>query len=154
MTTAQALPQMTRKSAYEEWENKQGVPIVGGFYIADINDVEVKPWGYMGADGAIVDLEGCGGTNSGYVVEIAPGKSAAQVKHMFEALFYVTKGRGATTVWISDTEKHSFEWQAGAVFSVPLNSRYQHFNGSGSEPARLFAVTTAPTVMNLFHNED
>src|SRR5438876_9623 len=35
MTTAQALPQMTRKSAYEEWENKQGVPIVGGFHNED-----------------------------------------------------------------------------------------------------------------------
>jgi hypothetical protein len=35
-----------------------------------------------------------------------------------------------------------------------LNAWYQHFNGQGNEPARLFSVNSMPIVFNLFHNEE
>ena len=151
---APLAPVLQRQSAYDLWEQKQGIPIVTGFYIADVNDIEVKPLDLMRVPGAIVDLEGCGGTNSAYAIEIPAGGATTPIRHMIEILCYVTKGRGATTVWYGENEKHSFEWQTGSVFSVPLNARYQHFNGSGTDPTRIFVVTTAPTVMNLFHNEE
>jgi hypothetical protein len=69
-------------------------------------------------------------------------------------MVYVLGGRGATTVWYKDEAKHTFEWGAGSLFAIPLNSRYQHFNTSGQEPARYFAVTTAPIVLNLFRDDD
>ena len=40
------------------------------------------------------------------------------------------------------------------MFAIPLNSSYQHFNGSRDEPVRLFAGTTCPRMINIFHNED
>ena len=64
--------------------------------------------------------------------------------------FISPAAEGATNVWQSDGQKHSFEWQTGSLFAVPLNAWYQHFNGSGSEPARYFAVTNAPFMINLF----
>ena len=37
---------------------------------------------------------------------------------------------------------------------MPINAHYQHFNASGSEAARYFAVTNSCFMMNLFHNVD
>ena len=37
-------------------------------------------------------------------------------------------------------ERHSFEWQTGSLFAIPLNASYRHYNGSGAEPARFVAV--------------
>ena len=37
---------------------------------------------------------------------------------------------------------------------IPLNASYIHYNGSRDEPVRLFAGTTCPRMINIFHNED
>jgi hypothetical protein len=37
---------------------------------------------------------------------------------------------------------------------IPLNASYQHFNGSGSEPARYISVTTAPPALRLYNDVD
>lgn len=67
---------------------------------------------------------------------------------------YIAKGHGATRVWQTGGKKHTFEWGPGSLFAMPINARYQHFNGSGSEAVRYFAVTNACFIMNLFHNLD
>jgi len=71
-----------------------------------------------------------------------------------EEMIFVLSGRGSTSVWNAGEKKNSFEWQAGSLFAIPLNAHYQHFNGSGTEPARYLAVTTAPIMMNLIRNDD
>jgi hypothetical protein len=71
---------------------------------------------------------------------------------MYELTLYVVAGRGATSVWQDEKKKASFEWQAGSLFSIPLNAWYQNFNGSGQEPARYIAVTNAPPMMRLFRD--
>ena len=59
---------------------------------------------------------------------------------------------GTTTVEAAG-RRHGFEWRAGSLFALPLNERYRHYNTSGSEPARLVAVTNLPLLVNAFHNE-
>ena len=58
-----------------------------------------------------------------------------------------------TTVTAADGRKHTFEWGPKSLFSVPLNSKYRHFNGSGREPARLAATNNLTWLMNLFRTE-
>jgi mannose-6-phosphate isomerase-like protein (cupin superfamily) len=112
-----------------------------GFFIEDLKALELQPWDGKGGMGVRICLEGTGETNDAYVCEITPGKSLKPQRHLFEELIYIVSGRGATTIWQDSGPKRTFEWQEGAIFSPPLNSWYQHFNGSGDQPARYFAVT-------------
>jgi hypothetical protein len=66
----------------------------------------------------------------------------------------VGSGRGATTLWHDENSKRTFEWGPGAIFALPLNVSYQHFNVSKDEPVRFLAGTNLPHMINLFHNED
>jgi uncharacterized RmlC-like cupin family protein len=142
------------KSSYEEWRDKQSLPVVTGFHIEDLRDVELEPWDWKGGSAAFLDLEGTGDTSDAYILELAPGEKTTPRKHVYEELVYVLAGHGRTRVWQDGEPEVSFEWGAGAVFAIPLNANYQHVNISGQEPARYIAVTDAPIVINLFHNLD
>ena len=143
-----------QQTSYAKWQEEDGLPIIRGFYVADLKDVEVVPWTRKGGKGACINLEGTGGTNDAYVAEIPPGGSLNPEKYLFEELVYILSGRGATTIWNEGGPKQTFEWQAGSLFSPPLNVWRQHFNGQGDKPARFLAVTSAPTMIDLFHNKD
>jgi oxalate decarboxylase/phosphoglucose isomerase-like protein (cupin superfamily) len=142
-----------RYDTYKHWLEAQKIPVIEGFYIEDINDVELEYWDLKGVPASFVILEGTGGTNDAYICEIPPGGSTKPQKHMYEEMVYITRGHGATTVWQKNGKKHTFEWGPGSLFAIPLNAHYQHFNGS-REPARYYAVTNNCFVMNLFHSVD
>ena len=139
-------------SSYQKWLQQEGLPVITGYYIEDLKTVEVQPWARKEARGTYINLEGTGGTNDAYVCEIGPGKATAPQRHLFEELIFVVSGRGATSIWLDEQHKQTFEWGPGSLFSPPLNVWHQHFNGQGDKPARFLGVTSAPMVMDLFHN--
>ncbi len=139
---------------YKEWLKREGIPVLETFYIKDVKTENLAPWKRKGGSGVFLNLIGTEDTNDSYICEIPPGKSLHPQRHMFEEMIYVVSGNGSTTVWVDGGSKNNFEWQAGSVFAIPLNTWHQHFNGSGDRPARYLAVTDAPLVMNLFHNRD
>jgi oxalate decarboxylase/phosphoglucose isomerase-like protein (cupin superfamily) len=143
-----------RVDTYQEWQKAQAIPVVGGFYVPDIKTLELFPWKLKGAAGSFIRLDGAGKATDAYVCEIPRGGKLKPQRHLYEEMVYIASGRGATAVWQNNGERRVFEWQAGSLFAVPLNASYQHFNGSGTEPARYLAVTNAPLMMNLFHNAD
>ena len=145
---------LPRIDTYRNWQEAQKIPIVRGFFVEDIKTVELAPWELKGGLGAFVNLDGTGDVNDAYICEIPPGGKLQPQKHLYEEMVYVAKGHGATTVWQKDGKKHTFEWGPGSLFAIPLNAWHQHFNGSGSESARHFAVTNSCFMMNLFHNVD
>lgn len=137
---------------YGDWAAGEGVPVVEDFGV-DLLAVETAPWARFGCNGAIVHLKGRGDFVSIFVLELAPGARGAPQQHLFEEVIYVLAGRGNTVVETRDGRRHSFEWGPKSLFALPLNCRYQHFNGSGQEAARLASTTNAPIMINLFHND-
>ena len=145
---------LPKVDTFNQWLDAQKIPVVRGFFVEDLNKVELAPWDLYGGLASFVILDGTGGVNDGYVCEIAPGQKLKPQKHLYEEMIYITQGVGATSVWQKNGKKHTFEWGPGSLFAMPLNAAYQHFNASGSEPARFFAVTNSCFMMNLFHNLD
>jgi len=143
------------KSPYERWKESEGLPTIRGYFIKNLLDVELTPWKSSG-DGlaTFVNLEGTGGFNDTYICEIPPGKSLKPHKHLFEESIYILKGQGATSVWLDENKKQSFEWHEGSFFAMPMNAWHQHFNVSGSEPVRFVAMTSAPRVLDTFNNHE
>ncbi len=141
-------------TTYEQWVKAQAIPVVSEFSISNLKEVEVRPWERLGAYGAMIVLQGAEDVNNAYLLEIGGGGSVQPERHLYEEMVYVLSGRGATTVWNEGGPKRTFEWHEGSLFAVPLNAWHQFFNGQGSETARFYVVSSAPLVMNLYHNLD
>ena len=140
-------------SPYEQFLQREAIPVIKGYFIEDLMALELKPWERMGALGCYLNLGEQQETDA-YICGIAPASATLPQRHLFETLVYIVTGRGATTVWHEENIKRTFEWSAGAIFAIPLNVSCQHFNVSKDEPVRLLAGTNMPHLMNLFHNED
>ena len=139
---------------YEAWQQREGVRAIRDFAFEDLNAIELTPWARKGGKGAIINIPNEHLPSDAHLVEIAPGGRSEPERHLYEETVYVLAGRGATSVWLDERHKQTFEWQPGSLFSIPLNATYQHFNASGDTPARYIAITNAPPMMRLFNDDD
>ena len=138
---------------YMDFIQTEGIPIYEE-YSVDCVTLALEPWARLGGKGAYVNLTGRGDFCNVYVSEIPPGGQLKPEQHLHDELIHVVAGRGATTIELPGGAKHTFEWGKSALFAIPLNAKHQHFNGSGSEPARFAAITNLPIYLNLTHNAD
>ncbi len=151
MSEPQKLPRFGI-DPYLEWVKKEGLPIAED-YAVDLFKVPTGDWPRHGCKGAAVHLKGRCDFSNMFLFEIAPGKSTAPLRHLYEDVYYVLEGRGSTQVEFSDGRKHTFEWGPKSMFAVPLNARHWHHNGSGRERVLIVSTTDMPLLMNTFHNE-
>ena len=138
---------------YRDFLKTEGIPVVEA-YSVDCRTVALEPWERLGGLGTYVHLAGKSDYLSAYVVEIPPGGELKPEQHMHDELMHVISGRGATVIEDPNGKKHSFEWGPTAIFGIPMNAKHQIFNGSGTEPARLAAVTDLPIIFNIFHRTE
>ena len=143
-----------KDTPYLRWVRSQGLDIVSAHYVQNLRHVELKPWARRGGRGVFINHDASRTTNDCYVCEIPPAGKLAPQRQIYEEMIYVLEGRGSTTIWNSKGARTTFEWKAGAIFGIPLNTWHQHFNGSGQAPARFVAVTNAPPVINLYEDLD
>ena len=141
-------------SPYAEWQATENVPIIGGLVVPDLRgELPMSMWARKGVEGAFISLRGGEESMDAYIIDIPPTKNTEPEKYMFEEEYVVLSGRGATTIWLEGGQKQTFEWQAGSVFSPPMNAWRQHFNGSADQPVRLLAISNAPVMFNLFRSD-
>jgi oxalate decarboxylase/phosphoglucose isomerase-like protein (cupin superfamily) len=139
-----------KETPYTRWVRAEGLDIISGFHVPDLHATELKPWPRRGGRGVYINHDASRTSNDCYICEIPPGRELAPQRQLFEEMIYVLDGRGSTAVWNDAGARVQFEWQRGSIFAIPLNTWHQHFNGSGTQPARYVAVTNAPQVINLY----
>ena len=154
LETPDNLEKFAEPDFYVEWQQREGVKVINDFAFEDLATVEVGPWERKGGSGAIINISQRALPNDAHLVEIKPGGKSEPEHHMYEETMYVVAGVGATSVWLDEKQKVTFEWHEGSLVSIPLNAWYQHFNASGSEPARYLSVTNAPPIMRQWRNDD
>lgn len=138
---------------YLDWCAGEGLPVVEDFCV-DLHRVETKSWARAGVDGAFVHLKGRGDFISVFLFDLAPGARSVPQGHLYEEVFLVVSGHGSTQIEFADGSKRSFEWGPNSLFAIPLNARYQLFNASGRERARLASTNNLCLIMNLIHEPD
>jgi len=142
-----------RKSAFLEWCEAEGLKVIDGYGVEDLRTVPLEPWDRLGGAAAYCHLAGSQGFVGALVAEIPPGRNLKPIRHMYEEQVLILNGRGATQFWSEGSkEPLTLEWQAGSLFSPPLNCRHQHFNGSSQDPVRIVAVNNAPLIINIFNS--
>jgi oxalate decarboxylase/phosphoglucose isomerase-like protein (cupin superfamily) len=139
-----------KETPYTRWVRSEGLDIVSSFYVPDLRTVELKPWARRAGRGVFLNHDASRTSNDCYVCEIPAGGQLAPQHQLYEEMIFVLEGLGSTVVWNEAGRRTSFEWKAGALFAIPLNTWHQHFNGSGMTPARYVAVTNAPAIINAF----
>jgi len=142
-----------QKTAYFRWMKGQGIPIVDGYGVEDVRNIALSPWARTGGSAAFVNLYGMEGVTGMYVAEIPAGGALRPEKHFYEEVICVLEGQGATEVWQEGGRKQMFEWGPWSLFAPPLNTWHRLING-GRQPVKFLAVTDAPLVMDVIHNED
>jgi mannose-6-phosphate isomerase-like protein (cupin superfamily) len=138
---------------YEQWLAAEKVPVVEDAAV-DLTAVATGPWDRLGIDATFVHTAARGDLDTVYVLDIPPGGATNPVRHLFEAVFLVLDGRGSVVMDAPDGTRRSFEFGRASLFALPLNARYQFFNSSGNERARLAAVANIPMVMKQFRDAD
>jgi oxalate decarboxylase/phosphoglucose isomerase-like protein (cupin superfamily)/mannose-6-phosphate isomerase-like protein (cupin superfamily) len=140
------------KTYYECWMDKEGVPMVEGLGVTDVRRISLRPWSRLGCDGAYLQLRGLEGITGVYVGRIAPRAMTEPEKHLYEKVLYIVQGEGVAEFQQRGRVPQSISWKTGSLFSPPLNSTHRLINHCES-PAIFVAVTTAPMVLDHFHNE-
>ena len=137
---------------YDRFMEAEGVPVYRGIGVRRVQDLPLAPWKRLGGRGSYIQLYGTEGLWGLYVVEIPAAGALNEERHLYEKVVLVVEGRGSTEVWQEgQTRRHAFEWQAGSLFTIPLNARHRLINAANA-PALLLCGTSAPNVMNLFDN--
>jgi oxalate decarboxylase/phosphoglucose isomerase-like protein (cupin superfamily) len=139
-----------KDTPYTRWVAAEGLDIVSGHYIRDLRELELKPWPRRGGRGVFINHDASRISNDCYVCEIPAGAKLAPQRQLFEEMILILDGRGATRVWNDAGHEVNFEWQAGSLFAIPLNTTHEHVNLSGRDPVRFVSSTNLPPVLNLF----
>ena len=147
-----ALIKPRAKSCYERWIESEGVSVVEGFGVSDVRHLSLSRWHRLGCDGAYLRLHGIDGSTGAYVGRIAPGTTTEPERHLYEKVIYIIHGEGVAEFQQRGRVPQSIAWKAGSLFAPPLNATHRLIN-HGKEPALFLAVTTAPMILDHFHNE-
>ena len=94
---------------------KEGVPVVEGFGVTDVRNLQLKNWQRLGCDGAYLQLRGLEGITGVYVGKLAPGATTQPERHLYEKVIYILQGQGVAEIQQRDRVPQRFNGKPAAV---------------------------------------
>src|SRR6266699_3567718 len=113
---------------YDAFMESEGIPVFRGIGIRKVQDLPLAPWKRTGGRWHCIQLYDTETKWGCYVVEVPPAGALNAVRHVFE-------------------------WQKGALFSIPMNAWPRIVNATAGG-ALLLAGTTETNVLNMINNVD
>ncbi len=140
---------------YFERSERVGERLLRTNFVKDLRAVALDPWPERGegVSAMFFDMAGMQ-TLRPHVTELAPGGRTAAHRHLREELIHILTGRGHTRIWHASRggpELH-IEWEAGDLFSPPLNAWHEHVNTDPNTPTRYYSVENI-VLEKLFLND-
>jgi quercetin dioxygenase-like cupin family protein len=135
------------KSSFQKFVQQEGAPLYEGSVLQDLATLPLADWERRGGKVAYTRL-GNQENNNLQIVEIPPKGELKPERHIYEAIMYVMRGKGATTLGQEGEPKHTVGWEEGSLLAVPLNAWHQEFNSSADEPCRILFGTNLAHVIN------
>lgn len=112
MAKANTFQEWYVQSSYQEFVRKEGLPLYEGSALQDLSALPLADWERRGGKAAYTRL-GNQETYNLQIIEIPPRGQLQPEHHMYEAVMYVMKGRGATSIWQEGEPKRTVEWDEG-----------------------------------------
>ena len=84
-----------KATPYTRWVKAEGLDIIDGLYVPDLNTVELRPWLRRGGHGVFINHDASRTSNDCYVCEIGPGGELKPQRQLFEEMILILSGTGS-----------------------------------------------------------
>jgi len=138
-----AITEMVQR---EQWNKKN--PPVEAAIVKDLKTTELVTRAYRKTKARFYRLGGAIRLQP-HLSELPPGGISVKHRHTTEAVLYIVRGKGYTTVGYDGEEEQRIDWEEGDMLGIPLWSWHQHFNTSETEVARYLAIQDTFTIKQM-----
>ena len=120
---------------YDQLQAKEGIPVVKGNVYQRRDYAGVRALGANGRVGLFFKFFAPAADRRLRVAKIPAGQPDIAAAPSLRRDRLRCQGAGATSVWQEGTAKVTFEWGAGAIFAIPLNSSYCTSTARATKPS-------------------
>jgi uncharacterized RmlC-like cupin family protein len=138
-----AITEMTQR---EQWNKKN--PPTEATIVKDLRTTDLVAREYRGTRARFYRLSGAIRLQP-HLSELPPSHASVNHRHTTEAVLYIVKGKGHTTMGYDGDELETVHWEEGDLIGIPLWAWHQHFNDSDTETARYLAIQDTFTVKQM-----
>jgi uncharacterized RmlC-like cupin family protein len=130
----------------EAWNKKH--PPTEAVIVKDLKTTELVPREFRNTKARFYRLNGAIRLQP-HLSELPAGGHSVKHRHTTEAVLYIVRGKGHTTVGYDGQEEERIDWEEGDLLGIPLWAWHQHFNDSETEVARYLAIQDTFTIKQL-----
>jgi quercetin dioxygenase-like cupin family protein len=130
----------------EAWNRKN--PPTEAVIVKDLKTTDLVPREFRNTRARFYRLNGAIRLQP-HLSELPAGGVSVKHRHTTEAVLYIVRGKGHTTVGYDGQEEERIDWEEGDLLGIPLWAWHQHFNDSDTEVARYLAIQDTFTIKQL-----